>query len=73
MTKNEEFKKPLYIDFLGDRKKMDRFQVNTIKSFRKVKEDIKNLQAQLTDLDKRNESLLCQVVELKQKLKAKKR
>lgn len=29
---------------------MDRFQKNTIKSFRKVKEDVKNLQAQVIEL-----------------------
>ncbi len=37
---------------------MDVFQRNTVRSFRKVKEDIKNLQAQITDLNKRLEEVM---------------
>lgn len=36
---------------------MDPFQRNTVRSFRKVKEDMKNLQAQITDLSNRLEEL----------------
>lgn len=36
---------------------MDSFQRNTVRSFRKVKEDMKNLQAQITDLGNRLEEL----------------
>ena len=36
---------------------MDVFQRNTIRSFKKVREDIKNLQAQITDLNKRLEEV----------------
>lgn len=37
---------------------MDRFQKNTIKSFRKAKEDIRNLQAQITELMRNHEDLM---------------
>lgn len=46
---------------------MDAFQRNTVRSFRKAKEDMKNLQAQITDLGKRVEDLMEVVYELKGK------
>jgi len=36
---------------------MEGFQRNTVRSFRKVKDDMKNLQAQITDLNKRLEEV----------------
>ena len=39
-------------------KKMETFQRNTVRSFRKVKEDMRNLQAQITDLGNKLEELM---------------
>ncbi|MBR9704977.1 hypothetical protein GOV12_06190 [Candidatus Pacearchaeota archaeon] len=37
---------------------MDRFQKNTVKSFRRVKDDIRNLQAQITEVMRMQEDLM---------------
>lgn len=44
---------------------MDRFQKNTIKSFRRVKEDIRNLQAQITEVMRNQEDLMDKLEEHK--------
>ena len=44
---------------------MDRFQINTVRSFRKAKEDIKNLQAQITDLSRKIEEFVLSVENMK--------
>ena len=46
---------------------MDRFQRNTVRSFRKVKEDMINLQAQITDLTRKIEEFVLSVEHLKAK------
>jgi hypothetical protein len=46
---------------------MERFQRNTIKSFRRVKEDIRNLQAQITELMRMQEDILDRVCEVESK------
>jgi hypothetical protein len=46
---------------------MDTFQRNTVRSFRKVKEDIRNLQAQITDLGNKLEDLMEMAKEMKAK------
>ena len=46
---------------------MDTFQRNTIRSFRKIKEETKNLQAQITDLGNRLEELIEMAKEMKAK------
>jgi len=51
---------------------MDTFQRNTVRSFRKVKEDMKNLQAQITDLGNKLDDLMEMAKEMKA-TKAKKR
>ncbi len=40
---------------------MDVFQKNTVRSFRKVRDDMRNLQAQITDLHKKLESVMEEV------------
>jgi hypothetical protein len=53
---------------------MDTFQRNTVKSFRKVKEDMRNLQAQITDLGNKLDELMEMTKECKPgKAKSKKR
>lgn len=37
---------------------MDNFQRNTIKSFRRAKEDIRNLQAQITEMNRKHEEIM---------------
>ncbi len=37
---------------------MDGFQKNTVRSFRKVRDDMRNLQAQITDLHKKLEDMM---------------
>ncbi len=46
---------------------MEGFQKNIIRSFRKAKEDMKNLQAQITDLNNRLEEVINEVSSLKDK------
>jgi hypothetical protein len=48
---------------------MDTFQRNTVRYFRKVKEDMKNLQAQLTDLGNKIDELKEMTKEMKAKAK----
>ncbi|MEM0465838.1 MAG: hypothetical protein QXW97_04035 [Candidatus Pacearchaeota archaeon] len=44
---------------------MNNFQRNTIRSFRRVKEDIRNLQAQITELSKSYEDLIQKLNQIK--------
>jgi len=46
---------------------MDTFQRNTVRSFRKVKEDMKNLQAQITDMGHKLDDLMEMAKEMKNK------
>ena len=46
---------------------MDTFQRNTVRSFRKVREDMRNLQAQITDLGNKLEELMEMAKEMKAK------
>ena len=46
---------------------MDTFQRNTVRSFRKVREDMRNLQAQITDLGNKLEELMEMAKEMKVK------
>jgi len=55
---------------------MDTFQRNTVRSFRKVKEDMRNLQAQITDFGNKLEELMEMAKEMNckpEKAKARKR
>ena len=52
---------------------MDTFQRNTVKSFRKVKEDMRNLQAQITDLGNKLDELMEMAKEMKNKVSRAKR
>ena len=44
---------------------MEAFHRNTIKSFRKVKEDMRNLQAQMTELGRKQEELMDMISNMK--------
>lgn len=46
---------------------MDTFQRNTVRSFRKVKEDMRNMQAQITDLGNKLDELMEMAKEMKAK------
>lgn len=49
---------------------MDGFQKNTVKSFRKVKDDMRNLQAQISDLHKKLEDAMDEISKVKERKSA---
>jgi hypothetical protein len=58
MTKTKGLNRVYFYKKQGVKQKMDRFQKNTIKSFRRVKEDMRNLQAQITEVMRTQEELV---------------
>ena len=46
---------------------MDGFQKNTVRSFRKARDDMRNLQAQITDVHKKLEEIMSEISSMKVK------